>query len=321
MPTDRATGPCSSCCTRPGCAISEALGLDREDLSLDGGVRAGHRQGRSRAARAGGRGRARLARRWTWPAARPAGSRAAAHVAAGRAAARCSSATAGGGSRGSRPGPSVKRAAARRAWPAGQPAHPAPLVRDAPARGRRRPAHRPGVARTCEYQHDPAVHPRDRASASARSTLGPTRGPEGGERAMSYADTLLADGERIVASRAPALVRRSSGARRWAILAVIVARRSLLILAADLRPDGTSGVVRTLLGWIVARPASSAGSPCSSGRRCATGTRSTFTNRRVMQVEGVINKRRPTARSRRSTTPCSASRSSGGCSASATSTS
>ena len=45
-----------------GLRISEALGLDREDLSLDGGVRAGHRQGRQGAARAGRRRRARLAR-------------------------------------------------------------------------------------------------------------------------------------------------------------------------------------------------------------------------------------------------------------------
>ena len=32
-----ATGPCWSCCTRPACGSSEAVGLDRQDLSLERG--------------------------------------------------------------------------------------------------------------------------------------------------------------------------------------------------------------------------------------------------------------------------------------------
>ena len=49
-----------------------------------------------------------------------------------------------------------------------QPAHAAPFVRDPPARGRRRPAGRPGVARPCEYLHDPAVHAPDRRTDPGR---------------------------------------------------------------------------------------------------------------------------------------------------------
>ena len=52
-----ATGPSWSCSTPPGLRVSEALGLDREDLSLDGRLRARHRQGRQGTARAGRRRR------------------------------------------------------------------------------------------------------------------------------------------------------------------------------------------------------------------------------------------------------------------------
>ena len=40
------------------------------------------------------------------------------------------------------------------------PAHPAPLVRDPPARGRLRPAQRAGDARPRQHRDDPGVHPR-----------------------------------------------------------------------------------------------------------------------------------------------------------------
>ena len=43
-----------------------------------------------------------------------------------------------------------------------QSAHAAALVRDASAGGRSRPEDRSGIARTCEYQYDPALHPPDR---------------------------------------------------------------------------------------------------------------------------------------------------------------
>ena len=63
---------------------------------------------------------------------------------------------------------------------AGQPAHAAAFVRDAPARGRRRPAGRPGVARSCEYLHDPAVHARHRRTDPGRLPQGPPAGLTGG---------------------------------------------------------------------------------------------------------------------------------------------
>ena len=56
-----ATARCSSCCTPRACAVSEALGLDREDLSLGRRLRPRHRQGRPRAGRAGGGRRPQLA--------------------------------------------------------------------------------------------------------------------------------------------------------------------------------------------------------------------------------------------------------------------
>ena len=49
-------------------------------------------------------------------------------------------------------------------------AHAAPLVRDAPARRRRRPARRPGAARPREPGHDPDLHPR-LAGAPARPPI------------------------------------------------------------------------------------------------------------------------------------------------------
>ena len=60
-------------------------------------------------------------------------------------------------------------------------AHAAPLVRDAPARGRGRPARRPGVARTCEYLRRPSSTRISPGNGSARSTPAPIRGPEEAE--------------------------------------------------------------------------------------------------------------------------------------------
>ena len=141
-----------------GLRISEALGLDREDLSLDGGfVRVIGKGDRERLVPVG-----EVALDWLRPLARRRPRRPGSRSSTSRrcAAVRCSSATAAAGSRASRPGRSSSAAAAERR-PAGarHAAHPPPLVRDPSARGRRRPAGRPGVARTCEYLHDPAVHP------------------------------------------------------------------------------------------------------------------------------------------------------------------
>ena len=126
---------------------------------------------------------------------------------------------------------------------------------------------------------------------------------------MSYADSLLADGR---------AGRRSRERQHWLVLvldrSVRVARapRCAVVLlfgsAAVLAPDGISGGIRTLLGWVTLI--------LVVGRCCIwiglvvgpTGrARSTcVTNRRVIQVRGRHQQaRRPTARSRRSTTPCS----------------
>ena len=56
-------------------------------------------------------------------------------------------------------------------------AHPPPLVRDPPARRRRRPARRPGAARPREPGDDPDLHPRLARSPPGRLSGGPSAGP------------------------------------------------------------------------------------------------------------------------------------------------
>ena len=79
------------------------------------------------------------------------------------------------------------------------PAPPAPRVRDAPARGRRRPARDPGAARPLVPLDDADLQPRRRESDSAVSTTERTRDPE---RELEGFLALLA------ARRAPAHRRR-----------------------------------------------------------------------------------------------------------------
>ena len=55
-------------------------------------------------------------------------------------------------------------------------AHAPPLVRDAPARRRRRPARRPGAARPREPRDDPGLHPRLAGSAAGGLSGGPSAG-------------------------------------------------------------------------------------------------------------------------------------------------
>ena len=66
-----------------------------------------------------------------------------------------------------------------RAGPAGRrlAAYAAPLVRDPPARRRRRPAGRPGAARPREPGDDPDLHPRLARSPAGRLSGGPSAGP------------------------------------------------------------------------------------------------------------------------------------------------
>ena len=139
-----------------GLRISEAIGLDREDLSVDGAfVRVIGKGDKERLVPVGD-----VALDWLgrWMRGPRVALLALGHVAPLR----------GGplflGDRGGRLArqqawAAVKRAAiAGRPGRSGQPAHVAPLVRDASARGRSGPAHRPGVARACEYLHHAALH-------------------------------------------------------------------------------------------------------------------------------------------------------------------
>ena len=119
---------------------------------------------------------------------------------------------------------------------------------------------------------------------------------------MSYADGLLSTGERIVHRKKQHPFVFIWGAR-WTILAVVIAV-VLFWLGGNLDPDGISGSLRQLLGWITAGPLR------RRPRRCSVWTALRYinqeyvlTNRRVIQVEGVAQQAAPpTARSRRSTT-------------------
>ena len=163
-----ATGRCWSCSTRPACGSARRSGsIARTSRSTAASCGSSARATRSGSCPigevaldwldgAGSTGRGR-------PCSRShhvdAGPRRAAVPRRPRPAARAPAGLGGG-----------RRAAATRRGPRrpGQPAHAAPLVRDAPARGRRRPAGRPGVARTCEYLHDPALHAPDRRADPGR---------------------------------------------------------------------------------------------------------------------------------------------------------
>ena len=167
-----ATGPSWSCCTPPASGSARRSGSTgrtcrRTALSSGSSARA-TRNGSCRSARSPSTGSA------AGSTAREPALLALGHVAPDR----------GGplflGDRGGRLArqqawAAVKRAAdARRPRRASQPAHPAPLVRDASARGRSRPAHRPGVARACEYLHHAALHASDRRTDPGRLQPGPS---------------------------------------------------------------------------------------------------------------------------------------------------
>ena len=232
-PCASATGRCSSSCTRPGCACRRRSGSTSAASSLDAGVGAGHRQGRPRARRPGRRRRDRVAgavprlaaRRRGSP--RPAWPTAPTTPAVRHAARRAARPAAGlggrqGGGRGRR---------ARRPRVA---AHAAPLVRDPPARGRRRPARRPGAPRACQHLDDAAVHAPDRRADPRGLRPRPSAGLRRGEAtAMSYADSLLAAGRTHRPPGAPALVRArlaralgDPGARRSGTPAAVARART-----------------------------------------------------------------------------------------------
>ena len=169
----------------------------------------------------------------------------------------------------------------------GQPAHPAALVRDPSARGRGRPARRPGVARACEYQHDAAVHPSDRGADPRGLRSGPSPGLRREDSPWPATRTDCSRTASHPAADPPALVRRSSTAR-IAFWALVLARRSAASCSADVpswevfnwitlisargRPRRSwIALVATAYGWSVQDYI--------------------VTNRRVIKVEGILNKR------------------------------
>ena len=117
----------------------------------------------------------------------------------------------------------------------------------------------------------------------------PIHGPdEREERGMSYADSLLSTGERIeLRERQHWFILVWAG--RWAIFAVIGAL-IVLFLANGLDPDGISGTIRSLasLIFVVLLVGGIASFVWEALRY--RHQEYVITNRRVMQVGGVINK-------------------------------
>ena len=130
------------------------------------------------------------------------------------------------------------------------------------------------------------------ASGSGTSTPGPSAGLTREAPATWLRRRLALDGRADRPSRASSTRAIFIWGARYTILAVVIAV-VLFLARRGTGPDGISGTIQTLLGWIVARSCSSAASPCSSGPRLRyVNQEYVLTNRRVLQVEGVLNKRR-----------------------------
>ena len=142
-----------------GLRVSEAVALDRQSVDLENRLvrclRQGE-QGTGRPDRARGRGRPPPLPRARSPVPRPAPPAGAVPERARRPA----------HARRRLPHPAPPRRQGRARARAHPPAPPAPLVRDAPARGRRRPARGSGDARACRSRDDRALHARIRSQAA-----------------------------------------------------------------------------------------------------------------------------------------------------------
>jgi PH (Pleckstrin Homology) domain-containing protein/putative oligomerization/nucleic acid binding protein len=106
---------------------------------------------------------------------------------------------------------------------------------------------------------------------------------------MSYADGLLATGERITHREKQHPLVFIWGAR-WTILAIIIAIL-LFWFGGNLDPNGFSGTVRQLLGWITAVLFVGGLAVFAWTAIRYVNQEYVLTNRRVIQVEGVLNRK------------------------------
>ena len=105
---------------------------------------------------------------------------------------------------------------------------------------------------------------------------------------MSYADGLLSTGERIIYRNKQHPFIFIWGAR-WTILAVVGAV-VLFWLGGNLAPDGISGSLRQILGWITAILFFGGLAVFGWTVLHYINQEYVLTNRRVIQVEGVLNR-------------------------------
>ncbi len=99
-----------------------------------------------------------------------------------------------------------------------------------------------------------------------------------------YADTLLADGERIVLrTRQHPFATIVDGRRQWGLLIA-----SLVLLLLSLQLDG---LVRDVVGWVVLAGILVSGTLLAVHYWAWYAQDYLVTNRRVLKVEGIINKR------------------------------
>jgi hypothetical protein len=104
---------------------------------------------------------------------------------------------------------------------------------------------------------------------------------------MAYVDGLLADGERVV-RRARQHWFIMVWNARWAVAALILAVVGLVI---RLMNSGDSGLLMTILGWIVLVLLVIGIVSLVWGWFIYRSTEFVITNRRIIQTEGVVNKR------------------------------
>src|SRR3970282_2742822 len=104
----------------------------------------------------------------------------------------------------------------------------------------------PGVARTCEYQHHAALHAPARGGDPRGVRPRPPTSLRRDATVPRYADTLLADGERIaLRTRQHWFATIVDGRVPWALFV-----GSLILLIITLSMG--DGSVRTVLGYVVA---------------------------------------------------------------------